>query len=171
MFPYAQRKLSHAGFTLIEMLVYIAILTIVSGGALTLLFSLTDQINAGRAQRLVSSSAQTALERMLTEVRSADAVDAVNSTLEVSSGVLALDREASTTALTLSAGTVMLSSDGVIQGPLTSENVSVDELRFYHYDNTNTELVRVVLTLSATVGDTSITRTFNAAGVLRGSYD
>jgi prepilin-type N-terminal cleavage/methylation domain-containing protein len=171
MFLFAQKKLSQSGFTLIEMLVYIAILTIVSGGALTLLFSLTDQINAGRAQRLVSSSAQTALERILTEVRSADSVDGLTSTLEVSPGVLVLERGASTTAVALSAGTVLLSSDSIVQGPLTSGDVSVDELRFYHYDNTNTEMVRVRLTLSATVGDTSITRTFNAAGVLRGSYD
>lgn len=159
------------GFTLIEMLVYVAILGMVSGGALTLLFSMGDQINQGRVERLMTNTAYTALERMLHEIRAADLVDIYYSTLESSPGVLTLTQSASSTEFSVSSSTLFFAVDSVNQGPLTSEKVSVDDLRFYHYDNGVTELVRIGLTLTAEVGDVTLTRDFEAATVLRGSYD
>lgn len=153
------------------MLVYIAILTLVSGGALTLLFSMGDQINQGRAERLIANSAQTAMERMLSEIRTADLVDIYYSTLETSPGELTLTQGSSTAAFSVSSSTLYYSQDGVVISKLTPEQTTVDSLIFYHYVNTNTELVRIVMTLSASIGDTDITRTFDTATVLRGSYD
>lgn len=153
------------------MLVYISILTLVSGGALTMLFSLGDQINTARADRLLSESAQTTLERMLGDIRAADAVDTFGSTLEVTPGTLSLTQGASTTAYTISGSAIVVSDDGNVIGPLTDDHISVDKLRFYRYDNGTTELARVIMQLTATVGDISVTRTFEAAATLRGSYE
>lgn len=166
---YPNRK--NLGFTLIEMLVYISILTLVSGGALTLLFSLGDQINAARAERLLSHSAQTALERMLYDIKEADYADIFLSDFDVTPGVLRVVQVASTTEFSVAANTLYYAKDDVNQGPLTDDRVSVDSLYFYHYDNSVTELVRIAMTLTVTVGETTITRTFNAATTLRGSYD
>lgn len=159
------------GYTLIEMLVYISLLVIVSGGALTVLFSMSDQISEGRAQRTLTQSAQVALERMLAEIRVADLVDLPSSTLVTSPGTLVLTQGASSTAFQVSGGVITMTTDGVSQGQLTADAVSVDALRFYHYDNGTTELVRIDLTLTATSGAAAVTRTFEAATVLRGSYD
>lgn len=166
-----KKRLHQNGFSLIEILVYIAILVIVSGGALTMLFSLTDQINTGRAERIVRSSAEVTLERMLGDIRAADTIDTFYSTLETSPGALTLLDGATTTDYAVVGGVIEVTEDGSVVGPLTDDRVTVDSLIFYHYDNTFTEMVRTVLTLSATVGDATVTRTFEAAAVLRGSYE
>lgn len=154
------------------MLVYISILVLVSGGALTLLFSLSDRMAEQRANQLVTRASESALERILNEIRTADSVDVFYSTLESTPGVLTLVDGATTTEFSLSGNTVVMEVNGGVQAPLTDERVSVGSLRFFMYDNTVTEMVRVVLTLSATSSDaTTITKTFTTGATLRGSYD
>lgn len=164
-------KHTERGFTLIEILVYLAILVTVSGGALTMLFSLTDNINSGRSERLVTNSATIALERMLSDIRGADLVDTFYSTFDTNPGALTLIDGASTTAYSVVDGAIVIAKDGVTVGQLTNEQVTVDALRFYHYDNLQTEMVRILMTLTGVVGDATTTRTFEAASVLRGSYE
>lgn len=158
------------GFTLVEMLVYIAVMVIVCAAAVTLLFSLGDRITQQRANQLVVRTAQTTIERIMLEVRNAEAVDA-GSVLENNPGTLILDAGATTTQFAVSGGVVEVTVNGGTAEALTSSDVSIEELRFFAYDNTLTELVRVVLTVEATVGDATVSKTFNASGVLRGSYE
>lgn len=159
------------GFSLVEMLVYVAILMIVSSGALSLLFSLTDQINTGRAERIVSHSAEVTLERMLGDIRGSVAVNLFSSTLESTPGVLTVETAATSTQFSVSSGAIVVEENGTIIGPLTDDRVTVDSLIFYRYDNSVTEMVRVAMTLSATVGEATVTRNFEAGAVLRGSYE
>ncbi len=158
------------GFSLVEMLVYIAVLVIVAAGALTLVFSLGGKFQQQRADQLVTKSAQGALEHMLSSIRTADSVG-VSSTLISSPGVLTLNAAATTTAYSLSSGTVVYSINSVAKGPITDNKVSVSELRFFLHDNTTTQLVRIELTLTAQVGAARVTKTFYAGATLRGSYD
>jgi len=159
------------GFSLVEMLVYVAVLMLVSTGSITLLLTLADNVERQQANQLVTRSAHSALERMLKDIRAANTVDTFYSTLETSPGVLVLTAGATTTEYSLTGGQIVLGVNGTTVGPLTEERVSVDGVSFYRYDNTITELVRVELTLSATIGESTVTETFNAAATLRGSYE
>lgn len=162
---------SHRGFSLVEMLIYISILVLVSGGALTVLFDLTDHLNRSRSERLMVNTAQTVLERMLTEIRISGAVDEPNSTLGSSPGALSLLQPGTTTVnFEMNGGVLRVERDDVDLGALT-DSVVVDSLVFHHYENPLTEMVGIELTLSAVVGGATTTRTFNTAAVLRGSYD
>lgn len=165
------KKIS-GGFTLVEMLVYVGILSIVLGSALTAIFSFSDQISRSRANRLVLNAGETALERILTEARLSTAVDVPNSDLGTHPGVLTLTKDTSTTmSFALSSGVLEVLENGVSQGPLTPDTVIIDNVEFRHFDNGFTELVAVDMTLSATSGEFTSTRNFNAAVVLRGSYE
>lgn len=159
------------GFSLVEMLVYVAVLMLISAGSITLLLTLADNVERQQANQLVTRSAQSTLERMLKDIRGADAVDTFYSALETSPGVLVLTADATTTEYSLTGGQIMLEVDGTVLGPLTEENVTVEGVTFFRYDNSLTELVRVELTLSATVGESTVTETFNASATLRGSYE
>jgi len=160
------------GFTLVEMLVYVAILSIVLGAALTAIFSFSDHIGKSRANRLVTVAAETALERILTETRMANAVDVAGSNLGSSPGTLTLTRDDGTTMFfELSGGTLDVSENGVNQGPLTPGGVEVENLEFRRFDNSFTELIAIDITLTALSGGASSTRSFSAAAVLRGSYE
>lgn len=164
---YKKRK---AGFTLIEMVIYIALLVVISTAAVTALVSLTETVVSYRASQLVMRNAAPLMERFQTDVRNAHAVDLLNSTLESTPGTLEVMQGATTTAYTLSGGVVEVTQGGSTVA-LTGSGVSVSELRFFAYDNLTTEMVRMQVTLSATVGSVTHTKTFNTATVLRGSYE
>jgi type II secretory pathway pseudopilin PulG len=159
------------GFTLIEMLVYIAILMIVVGGALTLIFALGGRLSEQRADQLVTKSAQATLDHMLYSIRSSDTINDANTSSLVSPGVLVLTQGTTTHKYGLTSGQVVYTKNGVVQGPLTDARVQVDELRFFVYDNVNTEMVRVEMTLTAMIGKATTTKSFSAGATLRGSYD
>jgi len=168
---FSVKKKSGAGFALVEMLVYIALLTIISTSSIALLFSLDDMFAENRANQLVTRGGTIAMERMLYDIRSADIVDTFNSTLQSTPGVLTLTRGTTTTEFSKVNGAVNVEVNNVTVGPLTNSSVSVDELRFFMYSNLVTEAVRIKLTLSVTVGETTVTETFYGGTVLRGSYE
>ena len=165
------QKRSSTGFSLVEMLVYISVLVIVVGASIQILFLLDDRILMQQAnQRLVRSSEAT-FEHILDSVRNADDIDATYSTFVVNPGVLVLTEGATTTEYERVNNQVQVSVNGVSQGSLTDENVVVNELRFFSYDNGTTKLVRAKLTLTAIAGEVSVTKTFNTSATLRGSYE
>lgn len=159
------------GFSLIEVLVYIAVTVLVTlAGVLTYL-SLSTTLVRNETERAVSQSAQVTLERMVRDIRGAISINAAQSTFGASPGKLSLVSGATTTEFALVNGKVELAVNGVSMGPLTSGGVGVDSLFFTRYTGTSTELVRISLTLSASNKAASTTRTFYEGAVLRGSYE
>jgi type II secretory pathway pseudopilin PulG len=159
------------GFSIIEMLVYIAVLVSVTlAGVLTYL-SLSTNLVRYETERAMSHAAQVSLERMVRDIREATSIDLGLSTLGTSPGVLTLVSGATTTKFSLSSGNVLLSRNGVDIGPLTNDNVTVSQLLFTRYSGTATELIRIALTLSASNKAASTTQTFYSSAVLRGTYE
>ena len=159
------------GFSLVEMLVYLGILAVVSGGSVTLLFSLDSIISQHRAQQLIARNATTALERALYEVRASDTVNTGSSVLGSSPGTLTLTSGATTTTFTLASGVMKVQTNAGAANALTSSEVSVTNLKFERLTNTRTEMVRIYITLSATVGHQTVSESFTSSSVLLNSYD
>ncbi len=164
-------KNSKRGFSLVEMLVYIFILMIVVGASLQILLLLDDRILAHRADQRLIHSGQSTLEHILDSVRNADTVDQFYSTFATNPGTLVLMQGATTTQYERVGNQIEVTVNGTSEGMLTDDAVTVTELRFFSYDNSTTELVRVELTLSANAGEAVVTKTFNASATLRGSYE
>lgn len=162
---------SKKGFTLVEMLVYLAVLIILAGGALTLVFLLGEQFAQLRTDQLVTKSAQATLENMLYTVRTSDTVSLAYTTLQTNPGALYLIQGTTTHQYALVGGRVVYTKNAIAQGPLTSDRVRVDELRFFAYDNANTQMVRIELSLTAVLANATTTKTFSSSATLRGSYD
>lgn len=165
------RRTTQAGFTLIEVIVYIAILVLVSAAAVTALVSFSDVLDNQRVQQRVTSSAQGALERMVHDIRNSTAVNVGGSTLADPDGVLQLTHSGGDITFARSGGVITVTRGSEPAVPLTSSDVSVDALAFYHYADGPTELVRVSLTVSATSSTQTRTETFYGGAVIRGSYD
>lgn len=165
---------------MVEMLVYIAILMIVTTGSISLLFTLSGLVEQYRAEQAVLQSATAAMERMLLDIRAADEVNVAASTLATSGspnpGELVLIQRigasvATTTVFSVVDGAVSMSVNGRVLGPLTESIVSVPRLVFFHYDNGTTETVRVRLQVESTFGERTVTREFYTTAVLNGSYE
>lgn len=166
----SRTKKINAGFTLVEMMVYLALLIVISISAVVALISFSDALQSYRTNQLLVRNGIAVLERFQTDVRSAQDVDVVNSTLGVSPGALRVLTGATTTDFTVNGSVITVATNGVPQ-ELTRNTVTVDALEFNVYENVVTEMVRMQVTLTATVGATTRTQTFTTAVVLRGSYE
>ena len=159
------------GFALIEILVYISVMVLLGGALVTTFLSLNTVLLRNKTERALAESASVSLERMVRTIRGAATIDLGQSTLNTSLGALAVSEGTTTTRFYISGGNLFISENGVDQGPLTSDNVIVNDVVFNRYIGSTTEMVRVALTLSAFSKASSSTRTFYTSAVLRGSYE
>jgi len=169
---FSKRRVSASGFSLVEVLVYVAVLVLVTMAGVLTYLSLSTTLVRYETERAVSHAAQVTLERIVRDIKGATTITAAESSFGTSSPPsLTLVAGTTTTKFSLSGGNVLLTQNGIEIGPLTSEDVTVEQLYFLRYTGVSTELVRVVLTLSASNKAASTTRTFFGSGVLRGSYE
>lgn len=165
-----QRQHRHSGFTLIEMLVYLAIFMVVSTAAVTLLLSLDDFVDQYRLETRLYRSGTNVMEQILFAARQADAVDLVNTIEDTpSNGKLTVESAATSTAFTYTANDIELAINGVEYGAMTSDAVSVDAFTVYYYDSGESELVRVRLELSTSIDGVSKSLMLHGGAVIRGS--
>ena len=159
------------GFSLVEMMVYLAIMLLLAGALITTFFSLGTVLERNATERALTRGAQVSFERISRIIRSADTVNLGLSTLGTSMGTLALNESATTTRFYISGGNLVIEVNGVEHGPLTCDSITVQNVVFNRYVGSTTEMVRVALTLSAVGRSSSSTQTFYSSAILRGSYE
>ncbi len=159
------------GFTLIEILVYIAIFLMLATAAVATMLSFSDSFSRYRAEKLLTEQVRSSFELVLADIRNASAVDLVGSTLGTSPSTLVLGYEAEDRTYALTSGALTRRINAGAVTPLTASPVTVTNFTATHFDMMTTELVRIVITASATVGDTTVTETYTSSAVLRGSYE
>ncbi len=160
------------GFTLVEMLVYLAIFITVSTTAVYFLISLDDVIDEYRLETMVYRSGSGAMEQIILALRQSDQVDPLNTTIEAPlTGRLTLQSDATTTEFAINSGALNLTIDGVSYGDLTGSEVTVDGFTVYRYPVAHGELVRVRLDLTATLDSSGSSKSVTLYGgsVIRGS--
>lgn len=160
------------GFTLVEALIYVALLVVISVGAVTFLFSLEDLFQQHRTEQALFVAGTHTMERILAELRTGETVDLLSSEIaSTTEGVLVIDDGSKITTFDWEGDEIEVFVDGVSEGSLTGSAVTVEQFTVYHYPMTLGEMVRVKLTLSSTIGDYSATSTFYGGADIRGSYD
>ena len=163
------------GFTLIEMLVYTAIIAGVFALVLSGMIGLYQASRSARLSRTVNVSAVTALERVSREIRDSESVVVTSSTLGTSPGVLTITTDNASAAggsyeFSLADSQLQI-EDSAGAEVLTSSEVEVTELVFWHSVSANGEAVRVKLTARAVSSSTVPSRTYYSTVVLRESYE
>lgn len=159
------------GFTLIETLVYIAVLVLIGIAIVMTYLSLDAVLLRNEVERELTSTAEFTLERMLREIREADSIDAGLSTLGSSPGRLTLETTSTTTTFSVSGGRVYVSVNGTSVGPLTPSNVTVQSLIFRRYQSADTLMIRIGLSLRTQNKFATTVRTYYTSAVLRGTYE
>lgn len=160
-----------SGFTLVEMLIYIALLVIVSTGSVSFLISLDELVNQYQVETALYRSGTNVLEQTMVALRQADVFDALNSIEDdPANGRLTLTNSASTTELIINgSGGIDLLLDGVNYGDLTGDSVSVNSFTVYRYDTAVGQMVRVRVDLTATIDGYSKNMVFYGGAVVRGA--
>jgi len=163
------------GFSLIEMLIYIAILIVLSSIVVAVVLSLASTFDNMRASRATGAAAISSMERIARDIRNSDSVVSAESTLGAHPGRLTLLRNLSgggteKTEFYLNNSVLRVRLDGVDEGALTPPKVTVESLVFTHVTNSNSEGMRIELILKSVKGSAFVTKSFELFVILRESY-
>jgi len=152
------------GTSLIEAVVYIAILTVLAAMAVNTLLLINASLAELRATRALNSAAAVAVERMVRVIRDGETASVVGGTLTVTWP------DGATYAFAEGAGDVLQLTAGGSTLDLTPQRVKVTGLSFATIDAGTSDGVKIVLTLEASSGRATKTQSFYATVVLRNSY-
>lgn len=163
------------GFTLVEMIVYAAVLGIIAVLSINSMLAMTRAFTDLRVSRDLNSSATALFERLTRDIRGAYDIDAAQSTFGAHPGRLMLDTKDSGGANTtieyyVTGNRVNIREGGVDQGSIMTTGTSVTSFVVRQLTNTNTKAVKVEATISATRANITKTRNFYTTVVLRGTY-
>jgi Tfp pilus assembly protein PilE len=168
---FIKKNSTAKGFSLVEVLIYLAVTVLISLAAVQTYLSLDIVLVRNATERAVNHSAMVALERLGHEIRSAVSVNTTQSTFGTSPGELTLLYGTTTANFAVVGTALVLTVNGTEVGPLTSDSVIVENFTVNRYVGTTTDLIRVGLTLSGNSKAASTTRTYYTSAVMRGTYD
>jgi len=166
------------GFTLVELLVYVALCAFLLVGIVNSMLILTDAYRTVSNARKIERSAITLMDRIIREARRSTGI--TGGAFDVQSGSVTLEAGSSTSpeiTFELQNGRAVVTEDGDTS-PLTDDDVIVESMIFSRYPlyniqfATSSVLLKVDFTLTS--GSTShalTSRTFYGSAILRGSYD
>jgi hypothetical protein len=168
-------KCFSGGFSLVEMLLYVAILAVTSIIIVNTLILLMTSFASVKISKTLGISASTGLERIVREVRNSESIDFAESTLNSNPGVLKLNVEGAdgvpyTALFYIENGVLKVKKNSGPGQALTLLNATPVSLVFRRITTLQGEAVRVELTLSATERNITRTENFYASAILRGSY-
>jgi type II secretory pathway component PulJ len=166
-------KFYNKGFSLVEMLVYISVLTIIFVVIVETLLSFTSSYHRLAALRSLDHTATDSLERVTRDIRNATSIDAVNSVFGGTAGALSVvatqNSISTTTKFYLASQALDVNVNGTLVGPLTNTNVAVTALTFTSLTSTNSTAVKVDMTLAATDGPLTVSKIYHSTIILKGS--
>ncbi len=163
------------GVTLIEMLAYTFILSLLVGVVIYTLITMNSLYRSIKSSAGIRSVAHVALERMVREIRGASSIDTTQSTFNSSPGQITLnttdDSGASTTVQFFMTGqTPHIKEAGLDIGPLSPTGVRVTSLIFRRITTAKSEATRIEMIIENGEGKNYKSASFYSTAVLRGSY-
>ncbi len=167
--PYSSK---HRGFSILEMLIYIAILVLLLAVIMNMVVSVVRSGRIINALRNVENSAVVSLERITRELRQAESINVSLSTLGSNPGRLVLegtDEAGSprTVEFYLSLGRLFLKENGVDVGALSQSDAQVSSLIFRRFAGPNAEGIRIEMTLESGTSTHYRSKKFYSSAILR----
>lgn len=164
------------GFTIIELLVYLGILSVISVVALGSLFSSMEDYARLKATQNAIASGRTAMLRMVYEIRHAEKVDIAGSNFTSNPDVLVLNSgdddvtgpgNEYTIKFEVQNETLQIFKDGSLLGVLTKANAQVLTLDFSALETSNAQAVKINMTVQGVSRRQSVLKEFQDTIVLR----
>ncbi len=167
------------GFSIVEMLIYAAILASVSIFVVNSILMIVKSFNNYRAWRYVNVSGEAAMERITREIKLADDIQESTSVFDSSPGSLVLntidpDTESATTMeFYVSDSSLMIKEGGAAGVALTPSAVNLTSLIFREVatsTNTKSKAIKIEMEVRSGEGIYQKTEKFYDTAVLRRSY-
>lgn len=161
-------KNKNRGYSLVETVIYLSIFVVVSVLVIKLILSFVSSYRFISVSHRLERSAISAMERMTREIRLAGNVNSGQSVFSSNPGTLSLVANSTTTKFYISGGRIMMDVNGSQVGPLTESSVSVTNLVYHLVSNSNSDAVKIDLTLETSLGGVVKTKNYHDTVVLKG---
>lgn len=163
------------GFSLVEMVLYVALLTVVTLTIIQMLISISGIYRSIKLDRELEVAGTIAMESLLREIRNASSVNLGESVLDVNPGSITLngvDESASPYVIKfiVDSGILKVSKDDEIPSAITASSITVSYLLFTHITNPVSRGVRVEIEVSGNAGPIYKSERYYGFTVMRGSY-
>lgn len=144
------------GFTLVEMVIYVALLGIVMSAAVLFVFNLMNTYTRYRVEREVATNVRLAMDYVIRETKTANRIYTPTSRFDSHPGQLSLESSASLPVDETSTfldfyvdnGKLYMKRESQSPFPITSDRVAVNNLVFRYTSPTSTaQIVQVDLTV------------------------
>jgi prepilin-type N-terminal cleavage/methylation domain-containing protein len=162
------------GFSLVEMIIYMAILAMMLLVIINTLFIISTSQRTVKSSKTIENSGIFSLERMVRDIRNATSVDTNQSILGSHPGVLVLNGtdvngNSHVVKFYLSTSTLHVVDNSVDQGALTETGTKVTNLVFTLINTTKSSAVRIQMTLESGTSTYYRSEKFYSTAILRGS--
>lgn len=164
-----------SGFTLIEMVIYSALLALISILTINTVLAMSRAAGSFREARNIGLAADAGVERMVRDMRSATLINDAGSSFGANPGVLNIDivdpdTNASSTVEFYLSGTALARRAGGVVQILTAPTTEVTSLVFRKFTTAKSQAIRMEIILRSGHGISQKTENFYDTVVLRGSY-
>ncbi len=168
-------KQRHAGYSIIEMLVYIAIFSAMSIVVIESIVVVIRSFETTRADRDLLESGHVSMEHMSREIRQAKSITVSGSVLNTNPGTVSLSgldssNNPRTVIFVLENSTIDMYENGELVGPILNANISAQSLVFRRIATPEGEAVKVEMMVSNTSQATPLSANFYDTIILRGEY-
>ncbi|MBI5037869.1 MAG: prepilin-type N-terminal cleavage/methylation domain-containing protein [Candidatus Kerfeldbacteria bacterium] len=155
---------NQSGYTLMELLVYLSIVTVSVLVFTTFVVNVTKNSARAEMRQELQENARVVSNRLIQNIRQAASVDQANSIFDVPSGTLALNQAVGADITFRLVNNTVVYNDGTTDYVLTSNRVKVTTMQFSH----TVDLVKVELTFEQP-NDSSQSFTLHTAALARQS--
>lgn len=148
------------GMTLLEVVVYFALLATVTAVVIDSIFSLFKSYSSIKAGQDMETSAIQVLDRMTRDIRDADSVVVNQSTFGVPAGYVTLSMNTAgteTIKYSASSSKIAVDKNGAYLGNLSLSSVIVDKFNIRYINGTSTQALKIELGLIGSVRHASTT--------------
>lgn len=163
------------GYSLVELIIYMALMTVLLAGVVQSTLLLTQGYRNVKAVRNIENSAIYSMDRMVREIRNAKSVDGSQTTYNSAAGSLKLNTTddvgtAQTVRFYLSGGKLMLQRNGADIGPLSVSSANVSSLIFRLISTSTSQAIKIELTVESGTSTAYFTKNFYETATIRGTY-
>jgi Tfp pilus assembly protein PilW len=146
------KPLRQKGFSILEMMLYIVILSFMLAIIINILVVMNKSVRQLHALKSVETSGTFAMERIVRESRNASSIITASSTLDASPGVLVLSDGSTSPRVvqfSLQNGQLRMKENGIDLGALTQGDASVTSLVFTKITTTHSTAVKAQMTIES----------------------
>lgn len=164
------------GSTLIEMLVYLAILLVLLAAMINMTLIVSRTYRSLKVSKNIEAAAGVAFERMTREIRGAISINTANSIFDTNPGVLVLNTTdpssgaAMTVKFYVRDGKLQIDEQGINIGALTPLNTTITNLVFRHIPVSKSVGVKIEVTIQSSLAEVSAAGNFYDTAELRRSF-